>query len=98
MRSSRERSMPLADLDRFDLVANLDRGDDVHAGRHQTEVGVLLVEERRRLFHDKELAVVVERRVLTARDPYRTESEGQVVVLARHALAARTGPSRIAAL
>src|SRR5436309_13266993 len=87
MRASRARSSPArsADADRLDLVPDLDAGDDVNAGRHLTEVRVLLVEERCVLLHDQELGIVVERWILTARDTGCAELEAEVGVLGRHA-------------
>src|SRR5205823_12715451 len=86
------------DLDRLDLVADLDSFDDVFARRELTEVGVLLVQEVGVALHDEELRIVVERRVLAAGDPERTGLEGEVVVLAGHPLATRAGPFRVTAL
>src|SRR6185436_13150730 len=72
--------------------------DDIHPGCDLTKVRVLLVEKRRILLDDKELRIVVERRVLPARDADRTELEREVVVLAGHAVASGAGAFRIAAL
>src|SRR3982074_812676 len=86
------------DPDRLDLVADLYGVDDVLPRRQLTEVGVLLVQEIGVAFDDEELRVVVERGVLAARDPKCTNLEGEVVVFARHALAACAGAFRVTAL
>src|SRR6267143_2365149 len=86
------------DPDRLDLVADLDRVNDVLAGRELTEVGVLLIQEIGVAFDDEELRVVVEGRVLAARDPKCADLEGEVVVFARHPLAACAGAFRVTAL
>src|SRR5205085_4301160 len=86
------------DLNRLDLVPDLDPFDDILARCELTEVCVLLVQEVGVALHDEELRVVVERRVLAACDPERTGLEGEVVVLARHALATGAGSFRVAAL
>src|SRR6059058_125628 len=86
------------DLDRLDLVPDLDRFDDIFARRELTEVRVLLVQEVGVALHNEELRIVVKRRVLAACDPERTGLEGEVVVLARHALATGAGPFGVTAL
>src|SRR5256885_2488209 len=88
----------LLDGDALDLVADLDAVHDIHSRRDHPEVRVLLVEERGVLLTDEELTVVVERRILTARDTHRADRERQVVVLTRHAAASRAVARRIAAL
>src|SRR2546423_12127204 len=55
------------DLDRLDLVADLDRLNDVHAARDESEVRVLTVEERRVFLDNEPLGTVVDRRVGSAR-------------------------------
>src|SRR5437660_425441 len=86
------------DLDRLDLVPDLDPFDDILARCELTEVCVLLVQEVGVALHDEELRIVVKRRVLAACDPERTGLEGEVVVLARHALATGSGPFWVTAL
>src|SRR5438046_3431300 len=86
------------DRDLLDPVSDLDPRDDVHSRGDLTEVRVLLVEEGGVFLDHEPLAVVVERRILAARDAGRAELEAEVVVLARHTLAACPGPLRIATL
>src|SRR5438270_13289901 len=86
------------DLDRLDAIADLHAHHDVHAGRDEPEVGVLVVQELGILFHDEPLGVVVDRGVLAPRDPDRAEDEREVVVLRGRLAAARPVAERVPAL
>src|SRR6266851_5085256 len=89
---------PLCNPNRLDLVPNLDGEHDIHATCDLAEVRVLLVEKGGVFLYHEPLAVVVERGILTARDADRAELETQIVVLARHAIAAGPGSFGIATL
>jgi hypothetical protein len=81
-----------------ETTSAMDPRYELHAARDLTEVRVLLVEERRILFHHEPLTAVIYRRIRTACDADGTELEREVVVLARHVLSASAGALRIAAL
>src|SRR5437773_7945638 len=82
-RASRVRSSAarLSDLDRLDLVADLDAEHDVHTARHLAEVRVHGVQETTRPDTHEPLGVVADLDVGTARDAERTLAERQVVPL-----------------
>src|SRR5438876_5577590 len=99
-RASRVRSSParLSDLDRLDLVADLDAEHDVHPARHLAEVRVHGVQETTRPDTHEPLGVVAGRDGGTSRDAERTLAERQVVQLGGLIPAAGPIAFRVAAL
>src|SRR5947208_6196282 len=82
MQANRARSAPaLSDLDRLDLVADLDAEHDVHTARHLAEVRVHGVQETTGPGTYEPLGVIADLDIRTSRDAERTLAERQVVQL-----------------
>src|SRR6266699_2896008 len=82
-RASRVRSSPtrLSDLDRLDLVADLDAEHDVHPARHLAEVRIHGVQETARPGAHEPLGIVAHLDVGAACYSQRSLAERQVVQL-----------------